>query len=380
MMFSFEGLEETIAETGHPAMNDFYNTCRDIIVKYAQGFTNAVPAFLNAKEFALILPSVDKERAVQCAKDITSGIKAVIDESEVMKETLSVYCGAAPYRYDENMGNVLSKVDYSITVAKSRNSGFVEMFKDDGSQVVLGKMEWKNMIEEALENNKFILTSQSVMSDGDELHQEIYVNMVDKEGVVQKAGYFMPMVVSLSLANNLDRYVLEKTVEFLSSNQENTLAINITDMFLNDRASFSWFRKLLVSAKHLAGRLTFEISDGAIKNHLEICLDFAGLIKGLGFTFGVDRFEMSEASLENLQQLKPNYLKVDYDYLIDAEDGKAAGSLKSLQTITESLGIKLIATKIDNDDLKRKLENNNIKYFQGRGVADINPLVKKNGE
>lgn len=69
---------------------------------------------------------------------------------------------------------------------------------------------------------------------------------------------------------------------------------------------------------------------------------------------------------------------MDHDYLIDAEAGKAAGSLKSLQTITESLGIKLIATKIDNDELKQKLEENNIKYFQGRGVAGINPLAEDN--
>lgn len=199
------------------------------------------------------------------------------------------------------MGNVLSKVDYALTVAQSRDNGFTERFKDDGSQVVMGKMEWKNMIEDALEKGRFILTSQSVMSDSGELHQEIYVNMVDDEGVVQKAGFFMPMVVSLNLANSLDRYVLEQTVAFLSKHKQNTLAINITDMFLNDRASFSWFRKLLVSAKHLTDRLTFEISDSAIKNHLEICLDFAGLIKGLGFTFGVDRFEMSQTSLENLQ-------------------------------------------------------------------------------
>jgi EAL domain-containing protein (putative c-di-GMP-specific phosphodiesterase class I) len=147
-------------------------------------------------------------------------------------------------------------------------------------------------------------------------------------------------------------------------------------MFLNDRASFSWFRKLLVSAKHLSGRLTFEISDSAIKHQLEICMDFAGLIKGLGFTFGVDRFAMSQESLENLQQLKPNYLKVDFEYLIDTESGEATGALKSLQTVTDSLGIKLIATKIDNDEMKKKLEDNNIKYFQGRGVAGINPLVK----
>ncbi|PLX68908.1 MAG: hypothetical protein C0603_04265 [Denitrovibrio sp.] len=378
MIFSFEGLEEAIMEAGHPAMNDFFKACRDVIVAQSEHIANSVPAFMNQKEFGLIVPAIDEEGALKVAKEITKQINQLINNNEQLAEVLQIFCGAAPYKYDENMGNVLSKVDYSITVAKSRESGFVERFKDDGSHVVLGKMEWKNMIEEALENNRFVLTSQAVISGTGELHQEIYVNMVDADGTVQRAGYFMPMVVSLNLANNLDRYVLEKTVEFLTNNTNNTLAINITDMFLNDRASFSWFRKLLVSGKHLSDRLTFEISDSAIKSNLDICLDFAGLIKGLGFTFGVDRFTMSQTSLENLQMLKPNYLKVDCEFLMNAEEGEVSAALKSLQTITESLGIMLIATKIDNDEHKNMLEDNNIKYFQGRGIAGINPLVEKN--
>jgi EAL domain-containing protein (putative c-di-GMP-specific phosphodiesterase class I)/GGDEF domain-containing protein len=373
MIIAFDGLEDATMAVGHHAVNDFFSFCRDTLLPHSEKVSNSVAAFLNQKEFGIILPGADKDTSLNAAKDICAKISAKIAADEKLHGVLGVFCGAAGYSYEENLGSVLSKVDYSVTVAKSRGSGSAERFKDDG-QVVLGKLEWKNMIEEALKNNRFVLTSQSVMSDNGELHQEIYINMVDAEGVVQKAGYFMPMVISLNLANDLDRYVLEKTVEYLGSSENSTLAINITDMFLNDRASFTWFRKLLISARHLTGRLTFEISDSAIKNNLDICLDFAGLIKGLGFSFGVDRFEMSQQSLENLQQLKPDYMKVDHEYLIDTDAGEVAAALKSLQTITESLGIKLIATKIDNEELRRKLESNNIKYFQGRGVADINPL------
>jgi diguanylate cyclase (GGDEF)-like protein len=375
MIFSYENLEEAVMEVGHPAMNDFFKKSRDEILAEMTIPDNVV-AFLKQKEFAIILPSVDKEEAMDCIKRIDKKLVDLINADERIKDILKVFCGAARYSYDEELGSILSKVDYSLTVAKTRESGYIERYKDDG-KTVMGKLEWKNVIEEALDNDRFTLTSQSVMSSGEIFHQEIYVSMIDADGVEQRAGYFMPMVVSLSLANNLDRYVLEKTVEFLRDNKENTLAINITDMFLNDRASFSWFRQLLVSARDLSDRLTFEISDGAIKKQLDICLDFAGLVNGLGFSFGVDRFVMSDTSLENLQKLKPDYLKVDCDYLINTDDGTVANTLKSLQTITESLGIKLIATKIDNDELKEKLESNKIRYFQGRGVAQINPLGNK---
>ena len=48
--------------------------------------------------------------------------------------------------------------------------------------------------------------------------------------------------------------------------------------------------------------------------------------------------------------------------------------LNALFTITDSLDIKLIATKIETDAQRRALADRNITYFQGRGIADIAPL------
>lgn len=372
-IISFEGIDNAISEIGHPNMRPFY----DAVAKYLNenlSSEGSLPACFNRQEFAVIMPAATNEQSDKKLGQFVTWAKELIAADSKISGIISVKAGIAAYRYDENTAKVLSKADYALTVAKSLDKGDISRFNDSSNQMVLGKLEWKNMIETALAENRFVLTSQAVKSPTGELHQEIFVNLKDEKGNIQRAGFFMPMVVNLNLANNLDRYVLEKSTEFLSANGDSTLAINITDVFLNDRASFSWFRQLLLSNKHLKERMTFEISDNAINNNADICLDFAGLIKGLGFTFGVDRFAMSPKSLENLQKLKPNYIKIDYDYLIGAADADTA--LNSLQTITESLGIKLIATKVENQELRNALESKNIKYFQGRGVAEITPLDK----
>jgi len=373
-LISFEGIDRAIAEVGHPNMRPFY----DAVAKYMNdNFSSdgCLPSCFNRQEMAAIMPAFTQEDSAYKINGFIKWAKELIAANDKLADIITVKAGLTSYRYDETTAKVLSKADYALTVAKSMETGDVSRFNDSSNQMVLGKLEWKNMIETALAENRFILTSQAVTSPTGELHQEIFVNLKDENGNIQRAGFFMPMVVNLNLANNLDRYVLEKSVEYLSAKTDSTLAINITDVFLNDRASFSWFRQLLLGSKHLKERITFEISDNAINNNADICLDFAGLIKGMGFTFGVDRFAMSPKSLENLQKLKPNYIKIDYDYLIGSgEDADTA--IHSLQTITESLGIKLIATKVENSELKTALENKNIKYFQGRGIADITPLNK----
>jgi diguanylate cyclase (GGDEF)-like protein len=372
-IIAFEGIDNAIAEIGHPNMRPFY----DAVAKYMTGnlaTAGMLPACFNRQEFAVIMPAAEPQQAEDTVNKLIAWAKELITSDSKINGLITAKAGVASYRYDENTAKVLSKADYALTVAKSLDKGDINHFSDSTNQVVLGKLEWKNMIETALAENRFVLTSQAVKSPAGDLHQEIFVNLKDENGNIQRAGFFMPMVVNLNLANNLDRYVLEKSTEYLTTNSESTLAINITDVFLNDRASFSWFRQLLLNNKHLKERMTFEISDSAINHNADICLDFAGLIKGLGFTFGVDRFMMSPKSLENLQKLKPNYIKIDYDYLIGAEDADTA--LNALQNITESLGIKLIATKVENKELREALQNKNIKYFQGRGIAEITPLDK----
>ena len=372
-IISFEGIDNAISEIGHPNMRPFYNAVANYMTENLS-LDGCITACFNRQEFAVIMPAASTEQADEKIEKLAAWAKELIASDGKTSSLIGVKIGVTAYKYDENTAKVLSKADYALTVAKSLDHGDISRFNDSSNQMVLGKLEWKNMIETALAENRFVLTSQAVKSPTGDLHQEIFVNLKDENGNIQRAGFFMPMVVNLNLANNLDRYVLEKSTEYLTANDGSSLAINITDVFLNDRASFSWFRQLLLGSKHLKDRMTFEISDNAINNNADICLDFAGLIKGLGFTFGVDRFTMSPKSLENLQKLKPNYIKIDYDYLIGAEDADTA--LNSLQTITESLGIKLIATKVENQELRNTLESKNIKYFQGRGIAEIRPLDK----
>lgn len=107
----------------------------------------------------------------------------------------------------------------------------------------------------------------------------------------------------------------------------------------------------------------------------EICLDLAGLFHGLGYQFGIDQFTLNDTALNLLEKLKPAYIKVERDYLEVFDDpGKTDMVLNAIFTITGSLDIKLIATKIESTAQRDALAARNITYFQGRGIAAIAPL------
>lgn len=378
ILISFSGLEKIHKIAGYLVAQKFYDSISNIMRTEADSKLNAFVSCLNVSDFVVALPSVDTEEVMAFADNIYAQTKILLSSSKDYSDYIDFAIGVAPYNETENIGTILTKADYALSMAKNIPEPHIELFKNNDNSLMFGKTEWKKIIESALVEKRFLLTAQPVISETEELHQEIFVNMVDLEGQVQRAGFFMPMVIKLSLAEEIDKYVLKHATDFLLDNPDITLAVNVSNDFLKDRASFTWFRKFLFDIKELRDRLVFEISDTAVNKYFHICLDFAGLLKGTGFSFGIDRFVMSENSVKHLDLLKPDYIKVEQDYLLDMEDENSKDlALNSFLTITESLGIKLIATKVENDEQKEVLSSRQIKYFQGRGIADISPLGEK---
>lgn len=375
ILLSFEGLEKIHQTEGFQAVREIYNFTSVQLNGFTEKAQSSFASSLNASDFVLVLPGLDVDDGMEIAGSIYSKIKDFIASNDSTKEYADFAVGIVSYCESDTISNVLTKADYALSAAKNKSEPHYEHFQGGCNSLVLGKLEWKKMIESALSEERFTLTSQPVVSDGGELHREIFINMIDFQGEVQRAGFFMPMVIKLSLANEVDRYVLKHATEFLEGNPGVTLAVNVSNEFLKNRESFTWFRKFLDAAVGVKKHLVFEIPDEAVGKNLEICLDFSGLLKGKGFTFGIDRFVMSESSLKYLHLLKPDYIKVERDYLLDIDNSGDAGvALNAFLNITESLGIKLIATKIESEEEKEILRSRHIKYFQGRGIADVSPL------
>ncbi len=335
--------------------------------------SNALISRFPRREFAAILPDTDIERSIKISESIT---KKFLSEMDIdIPVSIKTFAGISSYDDNDDVGIILSRADYALSQAKTGMPGAVCFYKDVLIPKALGKQEWKAWLEIAFSNSHFFLTAQPVMSGKEEFHKEIFVNLTDQTGDPHKATLFMPMILTLGHSNRLDQYIIEETTTFLQENPENVLAVNITTDFCRDRLTAPWLRQFLMERKSMANNLMFEIHENTLINFPEICIDFAGLITGMGFKFGIDRFTMHDVSLNLLKKIKPHYIKVERDYLEVFDDPKKADMvLNSLFTITKSLSIKLIAVKIENETQRLELEDKNITYFQGHGIAGITPL------
>jgi diguanylate cyclase (GGDEF)-like protein len=375
LMFGLGGMENIRIATGHPKIQGFYQNLAAILRQEIARIPDSVTARLPQHDFAAILPNCSLSQSVTIADAIIAELQVLIAGEPVFAEGITVNGGVAPYHHQDSVGKVLSKADYALSTAKSGLPGRVDVYKVESGQTVLGKFEWKTLIEDGLAQRRFFLTAQPVIAEAGEYHREIYVNHKDPHGSIQKAGYFMPMAINLGLAGKVDRFVLENAALQLEGSPESVFAVNITSEFCKDRLSFTWLRKFLSANNSIKKRLVFEIHENTLLQHPLICIDLAGMLKGLGYGFGIDHYSMNEASLDMLKEMNPSYIKVEKDYFLESDSpGNTRMAINALLTITESLGIIVIATMIENEEQRMALAANNITHFQGYGIAGIAPL------
>jgi len=217
-----------------------------------------------------------------------------------------------------------------------------------------------------LEKEKVSLKLQSVFDQEMKVyHNEAYVRLVDERGEMIPAAEFMPLVHQMSLDTQLDRHIITYALKHTEQNHPH-LALNISLSFIKDAQSLPWLKKTFRSFNQA---LSFELSNHDLLTSIDTAISFAKEIQDSGHFFGIDRFTVDDNNLHYLQVLKPSYIKIDSHYLYDMLCDPSGVQNNALQIMTHSLGIKIIATYIEDEEVKDALVKTGITYFQGDLLA-----------
>lgn len=380
LILGVEGLEKIRLSAGHPLIQKFHQQVASSLAATTTKHPQALLARLQPQEYAVIVPETDKDQALSLAQAIIAHIQDALAAQPLLTDALTIKGGLTAYSCGDSLRDVMARADHALASAKATPTEAVVSFSSDREQPLFGKFEWRSLIEEALENNRFEMMGQAVISaDGSQLHREVSVNMIDQTGERHTSGYFMPMAMSLGLTARLEGQLLEMACHYLSAHQGAVLAVNISADFLSDRGALSWLKTLVASRPHLSGRLFLEIPESVLIGQKASCQDFAEQVREIGLGFGLDLFTLAASGLDQLQELRPHYIKVGQDYLLTANDlDNNDGGIKALLAITESLGIMLVASAIENQEQQELLRASDIKHFQGPAIAASAPLDQQN--
>lgn len=379
LFLSFNDILVAKEAVGFAKLDELLKSFADLMIGEGRAWNDTLIARLGGQDFVMLAPNVASGVLSEHAGVLLEKSRGMFNGYGI--DTTAFYLNGAVSGYGsgDTIKNLLSRTDFALTSAKARGAFVAEEYHDTGSATSsMGKEEWADEIRAAMSEGRIRLAIQSVVDeDGGVYHDEVYLRFEDREGTVHPAGYFMPVLIRLGMTNDVDKHVFELVMHYLKRNPKASLAVNVSTEFIKDGAMLYWLTQLLKENKNPIG---FEISNGAVLRDLEVCADFAAMVKSYGNQFGIDNFSTQSGDVNYLKEIKPGYIKAHKNFLLeDAESEESKAVFKSLQIIAESLGISMIAVAVENDAEKAKLAAMGITRMQGSGIGEIRLMERDNG-
>ncbi|WED29849.1 EAL domain-containing protein [Vibrio sp. DW001] len=357
-------IKDAYDESGYEAGDTLIRELADHL-KLTTHSPDVTIARISTEEFAFIFPNIENEELHMLAKNIVDNVQSVrADPTGTAPVDMAL--GLVYNEVSKSSSEVLSLVDNALSQAVAHPERNYAIVSDVNDQILLGKQQWKELVEEAISNRNVEFKFQSASSnDGKTFHREVF-SSIEKDGIRYTANQYLFALDQLNAGYIFDQFVIETMIGNLENRIINdTLAINLTVSSISEPSFIRWLTKILTKFPNAAKKLHFEIPEICFISHQHHTALLCHAIRSSGSEFGVDNYGRHFHSLDYINEFRPKYVKLDYLYTHQIEDEKQRYTLTSISRTAHNLGITTIASRVETKTQLDFLSEHFIEVFQG---------------
>ena len=401
--------------TGLYSKEFFYQRVREIFTQNPE------------KEYDIICSDIENFKLVNDILGIQAGDKLLRDIADMYMQLTSEYGVCGRYNADQfvclierkyvytdemfadtcekvntrsGMKNIVMKwgiypvEDKSVPVEKMCDRAFLAVRGIKGQygkyfavydDALRNKLLWEQSItdgmEAALEEGQFevYLQPKYRIRDNSLAGAEALVRWNHPEWGLQSPAMFIPLFESNGFITRLDQFVWDKTCSVLEEWDKKgymplAVSVNVSrsDIYNADLADI-----LLTTVKEhglTPPRLPLEITESAYTENPNQIIKTVSSLKKLGFVIEMDDFGSGYSSLNMLNQLPLDILKLDMQFVRN-ETAKpdSKGILRFIMEIARSMGLRVIAEGVETKEQLEHLRGIGCDYAQGYYFAKPMP-------
>ncbi len=344
-------------------------------------------ARLGGDEFGLLIKNCSAADATRIANSLYQTIQEFRFSWDSSVFSLGVSIGLVPINeHTQSVTSVLSAADTACYVAKSEGRNRIHINNENGMQLVRSKreMQWVSKITRALEENRFKLVFQpivSVLPDYDHgIRYELLVRMQDETGKLIMPGEFLPSAERYSMSARIDRWVVDAGLNWLAGHPAHvkkldSCSINLSGHSIGDREFLRYLEEQFEQEDIPADKICFEITETAALADVNNTQAFMQKFQARGCKFALDDFGSGLSSFAYLKTLPVDYVKIDGLFIRDIAEGPIEFAMvKSINEISQMMGKQTIAEYVENDQALEMLRRIGVNYAQGFGISRPLPL------
>jgi len=223
------------------------------------------------------------------------------------------------------------------------------------------------LIKNAISDNSIVPFLQPIIHTSDEQINkfESLMRIPDESGNIIYPIYpILQTAKKIHLYTELMQQMIVKTFAIFRD-LEYSFSINISYEDISD-SRFRGFLQTHLESFPNPSRIIFEILETDIITDFEIVLSFIEHIKSFGCQIAIDDFGSGYSNMENILNLKPDYIKIDGSLIKDIDTSIESYTIvKSIITMSKELNSQTVAEFVHNKAVYQVLKELKVDYLQG---------------
>lgn len=340
-------------------------------------------ARLGADEFGILWPDADLARAETDARQMRISVSEFrfAHADHVFALTASIGLVPFPPRRS-SVAELFAQADTACYAAKELGGNRIQVQSPDNQAVVerTAAMGWIVRINDALENDRFELHGQRILSFKPEPYEsfEILLRLRDDHDEALLPSRFIPAAERFQLAGRIDRHVIDRSLRWLESDPRargTHLNINLSASTLADEDFAQFLRQRLKASSIDPSQICLEITETSAVRDLDHARQLISQFKALGVRFALDDFGTGFCSFAYLRDLDVDVFKIDGAFVRDFDKNELSLAIvKAIVEIARVLGKRTVAESVEDPRLGRLLQDIGVDAVQGYAYHRPEPL------
>lgn len=279
----------------------------------------------------------------------------------------------------EQMGEF---ANIALSSAKYDMLNAAVVYNDAMRKSIIAEQAITREMECAMEQRQFEVYLQPIhsLSTGEPHSVEALARWNHPQRGMITPDIFIPIFERSGLITKLDRYICERTCEFLQKrNRENKRAIHAS-VNLSRRSAFQTnialeMKQMIEKYELTPDMIRFEITETAYTENPRQLSDTINELQEVGFKVMMDDFGSGYSSLNMLKEMPVDVLKIDMKFLEGFENTARAGSIvAAIMRMARWLDIPVIAEGVETSEQIGFLRGIGCEWIQGYYYAKPMPL------
>jgi diguanylate cyclase (GGDEF)-like protein len=348
---------------------------------------DAVLSRLSGDRFTVFLPGSSLPEARKIASRLRGAVEAASVANAGEMIPLSISIGAAALRAGErSFDHALAAAEVACKAAKDRGRNRVEIYQISDSSIIRRRDDVAivGRLRSALDAGRFRIFGQPIaalLQPEESRRYEMLLRIIDEKDRLVLPGSFMSSATRYQLLPQIDRCVVSYVLQQLKAARSRAgfeplhVSLNLSGPTISDPSFHEWLLAELDAAAVPGDWVTFELTEAAAVNNLELAQLLMNRLGERGCRFALDDFGTGVSSLAHLKEMHFSTLKIDGSFVRDILHNERSQSLvRAISELAHAMGMETVAEYVETPEICMRLIELQVQFGQGYAIGRPRPL------